>query len=59
MRALGRFYRMGGKEMFEVIHELVKNIDSIDEENLKEAEKTIKDAALKIKLLMLHDEMDE
>ena len=45
--------------MFEVIHELVKNIDSIDEENLKEAEKTIKDAALKIKLLMLHDEMDE
>ena len=59
LRNLGRFYRMGGKELYETVHELVKNIDSIDEKNLKEAEKVIKETALRIKLLMLQGEMNE
>ncbi len=59
MRNAGKFYRMGGEELIDALHELMKNMEEIGEREMKEAENVIKEAALKIKLLLLRGEMNE
>lgn len=59
LRAAGKFYRMGGDELLEALHEFVKSMDSLDEGQVKKIERLLKETAIKIKLALLRGEMNE
>jgi len=52
LRKIGEFWRMGGHEMVESIKLLIKNIDSLSNDEKKEIEKTLRDCAKRIRFIV-------
>jgi len=52
LRKIGEFWRMGGHEMVDAIKFLIKNIDSLSNDEKKEIENTLRDCAKKIRFIV-------
>jgi len=52
LRKIGEFWRMGGREMVESIKLLIKNMDSLSDDEKKEIEKAMRDCAKKIRFIV-------
>ncbi len=52
LRKIGEFWRMGGHEMIESIKLLIKNMDSLSDDEKKEIEKMLRECAKRIRFIV-------
>jgi len=52
LRKIGEFWRMGGHEMIESIKLLIKNMDSLSDDEKREIERAMRDCAKKIRFIV-------
>jgi len=52
LKKLGEFHKLGGHELMDSIHQIIKNMDQLDEEKKKEISHLMKDFAKKIRFIV-------